>query len=163
MLLGERYQPLIIRDYKYWTLVLHEKQIPYLGRCYAWWKDRVPHEGEGASIANLPSKAILECYKVIVSDVIADCRKLGYNVLYDVNFRLNDAQFGNEEGHNHHIHVHFIPRYKTSWPFEPLGLKVHDPLWGRNYARGFNERTLHADQLKVIRDIMAGESVPTSV
>lgn len=48
------YERFKIKVYQFWELFLHERQFPYLGRCYAWAKrgdaqkftDMSPEEGE---------------------------------------------------------------------------------------------------------------------
>ena len=160
MELRERYRPYIIKEYEYWTLVLHEKQLPYIGRCYAWWKDRAPGEGEGMPPSSLPPRGIIEATRKIFVDVQTACTKLGYDSLgpgaYGKKFLLNTCYLANEPAHNHHMHIHYIPRSAHRVVVEALGLASEDIEWGRNYAKPMQgEHTLPRRVLLEIRDIVA--------
>lgn len=132
MEISGRYLAYILKEYECWTLVLSEKQVPYLGRCYAWWKDTTPGEGENMPFGNLPDDALIELRK-ISNDLSGALWALGYQtMLYGKEFLLNTAYLANEPAHNHHMHVHFIPR--TRVPVKRFGLTAHDPNWGSNYS-----------------------------
>ena len=156
MLLGDPYLPYVITEYKFWKLVLNEKQLPYLGRCYAWWKDREPGEGENMSFDELPNKALIEL-KQIAHELKSVYFALGYTVdPYGDYFRLNGPLFlANEaEHHRGHMHMHFVPRTGISFTTR-FGITVVDPNWGKNYANPQGEAKLPHHTLIRIAEEMA--------
>ena len=148
MKISTKYSAYIIKEYTWWTLVLNEKQLPYLGRCYAWWKDRTLGEGENMPFHHLPDDAVLELKKI--SSELSDALwSIGYQTtLPGEQFLLNMAYLANQPEHNHHMHVHFIPR--TSIPVKHFGLTADDPNWGKNYANPPGEAEVSRNKLMQI-------------
>ncbi len=157
MLTSPQYAPYIIWDYFFWTLFLNTKQQPYVGRCYAWWKDRTPNEGEGMRLADLDTDAFEEL-QLIEDHVMTAYGALGHlTEPYAQNFLLNASYLANEGHlHNHHFHIHFVPRFRQPLMLSPIGLEVKDELWGRNYANPpGGEKELSEIKLQYIRLVMA--------
>lgn len=156
LLLGEKYRPLIIKEYPFWTLVLHEKQSPYVGRCYAWWKDQKPGDGERLQAGLIPKTARGWLFDQIFWEVIRACRALGYSTQeYGSKFLLNMCCLANMPAHNHHMHWHFIPRSAHPIIIEQIDLRVDDREWGSNYARpSLGEHELESTRLEFIRQLM---------
>jgi hypothetical protein len=135
MQVSEEYTPYTVREYEFWTLFLHPKQLPYLGRCYAWWKDREAHEGERMPFVRVPVPALEELQRISLH-VTQACEALGYQTVpYGENFLLNIAYLANEAGHNHHMHVHFVPRTKIEFGVLGINRRINDREWGKNYAK----------------------------
>lgn len=151
------YLPYRIKEYPHWTLFLNKKQMPYLGRCYAWWKDRTEGEGESMRPSDLPPEALFELTHTVFEDVIDACRALGHDTdRYGPLFRLNMAYLANEPVHNHHMHWHFVPRFKEQVFFEPAGRTFTDTEFFANYAKPpAGERVVPEDALRKIRFAMA--------
>lgn len=156
----DRYAHLRIKEYTYWDLYLNEKQLPYLGRSYAWWKDRFPSEGEGRPLSQLPIPALEEVFVTIFNDVCRGLHALGYPTTeYGTAFLLNTCYLANELVHNHHMHVHFIPRSTAI-------VSVHDRVadthifssntdWGRNYSQPKGLPQPPPAKLEIVRNTMA--------
>lgn len=158
MLSSTEYLPYLIKDYEYWGLFLNKKQVPYLGRTYAWWKDRTPGEGEGMRPSDLPQEALRELHHTIFDDMLDVCHALGHMTdPYGPLFRLNMACLANEPVHNHHMHWHFVPRFKHPLYFEPLSRRFEDTEFFAHYAKPpAGERIMPEAALQTVRRTMAG-------
>lgn len=159
MKLSQQYRPLIIKEFSYWTLVLNEKQ-QYLGRCYAWWRDNCPAEGERLRPSELPPDALLELNRTIFADVERACQALGYATEpYGKEFLLNTCYLANLPGHNHHMHWHFIPRTAKPIILEEIDFRSTDHRWGDNYRQEL-QVPLAPEKLEYIRNRMATSTLP---
>lgn len=157
MEISREYKKYIIRVYNYWTLFLYIKQHPYIGRCYVWWNDREPKEGEGMPYDAIPTEALEEA-QAIWRDVVFACEALGYKTLpYGEKFLLNKAYLANEPVHNHHMHEHFIPRSALAFKVPGFcGLPVEPVNWGGNYNDPPVEtRALSEETTQQIKQLMA--------
>lgn len=129
MLSKAKFNKYIIKEYPNWTLFLAEHQWPHVGRCYAWWKDRPPVNGENLPLSLLTEPALAEVFQTIFADVCRACHALGHETEpYGPNFLLNTCYLANNDTHNHHMHVHFLPRFR-----QPLEIKIGqfvDRGWG---------------------------------
>ena len=151
------YSSWILKEYLYWTLYLHEeKQLPYLGRCYAWWNDSSSIKGEKLSFGALPVEALVELQK-ISQDVTIACEALGYETVpYGKAFLLNTCYLANEEAHGHHMHVHFIPRSGVFFYAPCINKQIEDYEWGRNYSSARQHRFRDNTSFEVVKRTMAG-------
>ena len=105
----------IIKDYKYWALMVHSNQ-QYLGRCVVWCKREEALDLPDANEAEQKEFfEILKELKVILAKVFQP----------DV---LNYSFLGNR---THHLHCHVIPRYSKPVVFE--GVTFVDTLYGSHY------------------------------
>lgn len=152
-----QYLPYIIKQYTHWTLFLHKKQNPYIGRCYAWWKKGdSPGQGEHMRPSDLSRQAWFELLTVF-DEVVDGCRELGHRVdPYDEAFKLNMAYLANSPEHNGYMHWHFVPRFKQPLVIKKIDLLVADREWEKNYAKpALGEHELDEEKLQFIRLTMA--------
>lgn len=160
MQLSTKSYPNVLKEYGYWTLVLHERQLPHVGRCFAWWKDREPHEGEGLAPPSLPTAALVELHNTIYLDVEKACGALGHqitrpNTVGPETFRLNLACLANGLDHGNHMHWHFIPRFKNPLVLPKLGIVAEDHLWGSHYESSLaKHRALNDDAMFEVKRII---------
>jgi hypothetical protein len=157
--ISDEYAPYAIRAYTYWTLFLNKKQLPFVGRCYAWWNDNHDAEGEGMPFARLPIDAVEELQR-ISTDVTIACGALGYSTtprppqfLLNISYQANEGHI-----HRYHMHWHFIPRSKLEFKAKVPGhdLTVRDLAWGKNYSKTpLGQHELDDDQLQAIKMSMA--------
>lgn len=148
----------IIKEYKHWTLLLHTHQVPYIGRCYIWWRDRGKHDmGEGLAPWEIHPEPLLEGLQEIPKDILRACKALGHNTdSYGTEFLLNTAYLANlVADHKAHLHVHFIPRYKEPLHVESLTRTFEDDLWGKHYKPMSAQSALPVHDLSTIRLEMA--------
>lgn len=158
MLVDPRYQLNILKEYEYWTLLLHERQSPYVGRCYAWWKDRSPGEGEGLALYEIPIRATLECYQIIMQDLDRAYANLDWYATehYGESFLLHAACLCNEiVHHNAHLHVHFIPRYSSTLVIPEVSMTFTDELWGKHYLPMKDQTELRPHEHRQVHQLLA--------
>ena len=159
MRVSDEFKGNIIKEYDFWTLLLHTHQLPHLGRCYIWWRDRGKHDiGEGLALWEIHPKPLLEGLQKIPRDILKACKALGHNTeAYGTEFLLNTTYLANEMFHHKaQLHVHFIPRYKQPLRVEGLGITcVEDRHWGKHYAPMSEQAPLPAHDLSTIRLAMA--------
>lgn len=111
----ENYSESIIKDYKYWTLYVHENQSA-LGRVYIWCKRE-----NALDLPDANEEEQKELF-IILKEVVEILAKAFSPDM------LNYAFLGNVV---HHLHCHVIPRY--SKPVEFFGQTFIDKAWGKNY------------------------------
>ncbi len=151
MEIAEKYRANIIKEYGSWTLFLHPDQRP-IGRCYAWWKDFKPHQGERMPIDAIPPDAWLELQK-ISRDVTHACAALGYKTAPNgENFLLNMEHLANEVVHNHHMHIHFMPRTNIEFHIPEINVWVRRQ-WGERYVKP-EEPPLPSRTFKIVKRMM---------
>lgn len=110
------YSQLLIKQYKYWGLYVHENQC-YLGRCVIWC-DR-----EDAQHLTDMTKEESDELLIILKNLKNALEK---------NFSVdwpNFAFLGNE---TRHLHGHFVPRYSSDREFG--GYTFTDNQWGHNWV-----------------------------
>lgn len=116
MEISDKYNKYIIKDFKYWTLYLHENQC-FLGRCYIVCKRN------GAvdffDMTNEEKEELFEIGKKL-KKALAD--------LFQPDL-FNYASLGNVFVH---LHLHVIPRYKAGRKFK--NIIFIDENWGKNYT-----------------------------
>lgn len=103
-----------IKKYEYWSLALHINQY-HLGRCVCYlniYKEK---------ISALSKEEYFELFTIIKG------YEQAINKLWFPDW-WNYAQQGNITPH---LHMHFVPRYKTPREFD--GINFEDEFWGRNY------------------------------
>lgn len=104
-----------IRDYKYWSVFLHQNQ-GYLGRCVIWC-----NREDALELTDATSEEQKELF-VILSEL-----KNAIQKSFQPDW-LNYAFLGNE---TRHLHGHVVPRYAK--PKEFYGAIFRDELYGHNY------------------------------
>jgi len=112
------YDKFIIKKYKYWVLCLHEKQFPYIGRCYAWC-----NRENAETVVDMTKDESIELNRVILPEWNRAVRKLFSHDTTNFSIMCNETR---------HLHAHFIPRYKM--PRIVYDLKFVDPDFSGNYA-----------------------------
>jgi hypothetical protein len=153
----EKYKHTIIKEYHFWTLCLSLEQLPHVGRCLVWWKDRAPGEGERMPPWEVPEFAIIEREKTIYRHVYQAWAALGYATEpYGDKSMINIPYFANGLEHNHHMHVWLVPRTELTFVIPEINLTVHDPNWGNEFAQREVENSRVTDeQFEYIRKTMA--------
>ncbi len=117
------YQPFILKEYHYWTLLLNEQQR-YLGRAVLW----LARPGGMQRLSGLSSNELAEMRSI--------CETYE-RILDQVRFcpdHMNYAMLGNYiHEHAGHGHVHIIPRYMVREnPPMFMGVTFEDDRWGKN-------------------------------
>lgn len=123
---------LLIKKYKYWTVLIHPHNRSYLGKCM------VKLNRHTVDFFDTTTKEREELFRIIrkLRKVINDFFKPDL---------FNYAFLGNEI---RHLHLHFIPRYKKKRRFK--NIEFVDKRWNHNYSP-YNKRKLPGlvlDELK---------------
>jgi len=113
--LCENNENLLIKKYKYWTVIIHPNQC-YLGRCMIKLNRHI------VDLFDITEGERNELFKIM--------RKLRAAIkdLFKPDL-FNYASLGNTVPH---LHIHFVPRYKDKRVFENIEFK--DGNWGRNFS-----------------------------
>jgi len=128
----------LVKDFKFWSVFIAKNQI-LPGKCVIWCKrenaldpaDATPEEWlEVSYIIKLLKDTVLQLYK-------ADW--------------FNYTFLGNS---THHLHMHFVPRYKTEVTVH--GVKFIDKDWGREYQVD-PQFKIPANVLQDIKNEMSGK------
>src|SRR5688572_30681845 len=120
--IGAKYEPFVLKEYQYWTLLLNESQR-YLGRAVVW----LARPGDMQKFSGLWAGELVEL-QLITREYEAALERVGFKPDH-----MNSAMLGNEvQVHNGHGHLHLIPRYKE--PREFMGVSFVDDRWGKNSA-----------------------------
>ena len=118
-----KYQPFVLKHYRYWTLLLNERQR-YLGRAVVW----LARSGKMQKFSDLLKCELLELQRITQAYEVA-LQKVGWRPDH-----MNYAMLGNFfHGHEGHGHLHIIPRYRPR-PYPPvfMGVTFKDDRWGKN-------------------------------
>ena len=150
MKVGDAYAKNLIKQYHFWDLFVSPKQR-YLGRMYAWWRDRSEGEGENMAFDEIPDEALLEL-KRIWRDTVRCCRMLGYKTdPYGPSFKLNTSYLANErQHHNGHMHIHFYPRTAENFVSPALGVTTMDENFEKPPLSG-GDRYLEEEEMATLR------------
>lgn len=111
--LCQKNKNLLIKKYKYWTVLIHLNQC-YLGRCVIKLNRHI------VDLFDITQKERNELFRVM-KRLRNALKKLFQPDLF------NYASLGNEV---QHLHFHLIPRYKTERFFG--NIKFLDKNWGKN-------------------------------
>ncbi|MDP3882311.1 MAG: HIT family protein [Nanoarchaeota archaeon] len=135
----EDYNLLQIHEGDNWEVFLHENQY-FLGRVYLWAK------------------------RTDASDLM-DMTQAEQQEFFDLGSRVKEAltslfqpdlfNYAALSNNSPHLHVHFIPRYKTSREF--AGQEFKDERWGKNYAPYDYDFKISEDKLLQVRDAIRKE------
>ena len=121
--LDQPYVQWIIKEYKHWTLLLHDNQR-YLGRAYVW----LVREGGMQRFSEITDEENTELRMVMREYENA------LKPLWNPDF-MNYAWLANHiNEHGVHGHLHLIPRYKNQRTF--AGIEFVDGKWGQNHSLG---------------------------
>ncbi len=115
------YVPQIIKEYRYWTLSIHDDQR-YLGRAYVW----LVREGGMQRFSEITDEEMAEL-RIILKEYEAAAA-----MLWRPDF-MNYAWLANLfSEHGGHGHMHLIPRYKEARQFADT--EFVDGRWGKNFS-----------------------------
>ena len=143
--LQKSYMPLILKEYKYWTLLLNDDQR-YLGRAYVW----LVREGEMQRFSEISDEEMIEL-RVVIREYETALKEL-----WNPDF-MNYAWLANLfSKHGGHGHMHLIPRYKDSRAFATI--EFVDGRWGKNFTPS-EEFKLTQSVLFEIRDALKNEVI----
>jgi diadenosine tetraphosphate (Ap4A) HIT family hydrolase len=132
------YDKLKIKEYKYWDLFLHERQYPYIGRCYASAKRK-----EADLVVDMNEEESEELFFHVIPQWNNAVKKL-FNCS-----RSNVSCLGNSWNH---LHWHLIPRYSSPRNF--YGIEFIDPNPSGNYSP-YDKKEIKEDiLLKIKQDIL---------
>ncbi len=130
------YKQWIIKEYKYWTLVLHDDQR-YLGRCYVW----LVREGVMQRFSQISDEENAEL-RTVISEY-----ETAIDSIWSPDF-INYAWLANHfHKHGGHGHLHLIPRYKESRSF--AGADFIDGRWGQNFTPSEEFKPAHEILLQI--------------
>ncbi len=137
--LDSQYKEWIIKEYKYWTLLLHSEEQRYLGRAYVW----LLRAGGMQKLSEINDEEYSELRLVIQE------YEKAIGELWKPDF-MNYAWLANLfQYHGGHGHLHLIPRYEKEREF--AGQTFIDTRWGKNYAPA-DKFEVSQEILKKIRD-----------
>lgn len=105
----------LIKDFKFWSVFIAKNQI-LPGKCVVWCKRENTLD---------PADATIEEWSELFS--ILKGLKAAVLELYQADW-FNYTFLGNS---THHLHMHFVPRYKTERTVQ--GMKFVDKDWGKEY------------------------------
>ncbi len=132
------YKGWILKEYKYWTLLLHEEQR-YLGRSYVW----LLRYGGMQKFSEITDEEYAEL-RLIIREY-----EKAIDKIWKPDF-MNYAWLGNIfTHHGGHGHLHLIPRYEKEREF--AGQNFIDTRWGKNYAPS-DKFEVSEEVLEKIRD-----------
>lgn len=133
------YERFRIRDYRHWTVYLHENQY-FLGRVYIWSKR--------PGLIDVMDTASSEWEEL---QIIGNEVKSGLTRIFAPDL-FNWASLGNL---SRQCHLHVIPRYETPRVFS--GVTFTDGRWGKNYAPYDYDFKVDEQTLFEIRDAIAAK------
>ena len=120
---SEKYSNNIIKQYRYWTLYVHDNQ-QYLGRVYVWCRRE-----NALDLMDATEEERKELF-VILSQI-----KNALSTTFKPDW-FNYAFLGNE---TQHLHGHIVPRYAIKKEF--MGQVFEDKEWGHNWRTDKNFMT----------------------
>ena len=109
------YSKNLIKDYKYWSVYIHENQGT-LGRVYTWCKRE-----DALDLPDATKEEQLELFEIL-RDMVKVITKVFKPDMFNYAFLGNVT---------HHLHGHIVPRYAK--PLESNGQMFIDKNWGHNY------------------------------
>lgn len=128
----------LVKDFKFWSVFIAKNQI-LPGKCVIWCKRE-----NALDPADATSEEWLEVSYIIklLKDTVLQLYKADW---------FNYTFLGNS---THHLHMHFVPRYKTEIIVH--GIKFIDKDWGREYQVD-PQFKIPASVLQDIKNEMSGK------
>ncbi len=117
---SEKYLNNIIKQYRYWTLYVHDNQ-QYLGRVYVWCR-----RDSALDLMDATEEERLELFEIL-TQVKTSLLKTFKPDWFNYAFLGNETQ---------HLHGHIVPRYSTKKEF--MGHIFEDKEWGHNWRTDKN-------------------------
>ena len=95
------YEHYKLKSYTQWDLYLHQNQY-YLGRMYLWAKG----ENRNVDMTQMTPEEHTEWWQI--------CQQIRtvLNTMFKPD-RINWSWLQNEQSHDHHLHMHIVPRYES--------------------------------------------------
>ena len=132
----ENFQKLLIKEYKYWKILLHHNQC-YLGRCVIWCKRE-----NAIDFFDMTEAEKNEFWKI--SKNLRDAlQKIFKPDLFNYSSLANKTP---------HLHIHVMPRYKEKIIFE--NFHFIDERWGKNPCPYNKTFTISENILLEIKNII---------
>ena len=128
-------EDLLIKKYKYWTIIIHPNQC-YLGRCMVKLNRHI------VDLFDTTREERDELFE-IMTELRNALKELFKPDLF------NYATLGNIVKH---LHMHFIPRYKEKRLFK--GIEFIDKRWGQNYAPYNKEFKIQISVLNELKELI---------
>ncbi|MDO8521573.1 MAG: hypothetical protein Q7S52_05655 [bacterium] len=122
VLIEPKYQPFVLKHYRYWTLLLNERQR-YLGRAVAW----LARPGKMQKFSTLSFHELVELQHV-TQEYEDALNKMSWCPDH-MNYTMLGNYFHEHEGHGH---LHIIPRYRPEHRPVFMGVTFDDDRWGKN-------------------------------
>ena len=142
--IAPEYEWSILKEYKYWTLLLHEKPSPFLGKAVVW----LAREGDMQRYSELTLDELKEL-QIVLKEYEAALERLWKPD------HMNSMWLGNLfHEHGGHGHMHVFPRYKTSREFD--GVEFVDKRYGQ-FHKPYEEPTFSREQMEKVRDVIQRE------
>jgi len=106
----------LVKDFQYWSVFIAKNQI-LPGKCVIWCKREEALDPADATLKEWTE--LLLIIKMLKNTVLK---------LYQADW-FNYTMLGNS---THHLHMHFVPRYKTEKVVH--GMSFIDKDWGKEYT-----------------------------
>jgi diadenosine tetraphosphate (Ap4A) HIT family hydrolase len=119
--IDEPYVKWIIKEYKYWTLLLNEDQR-YLGRACVW----LVREGGMQRLSQITDEESAEL-RLVMREYERAAEELWHPDFMNYAWLANLIH-----EHGGHGHLHLVPRYKDARTF--AGVEFIDGRWGKNFS-----------------------------
>ena len=130
------YEKLRIKDFKHWSVVLHERPY-YLGRVCLW-----ANRADAMDLMETTPEEQKEFFEVGSDVNIA---------LYDL-FLPDMMNYSAQGNVTKHLHVQFVPRYKEQRVFD--GITFIDKQWGKSFTPYDQDFSVPEGTMMKIRDII---------
>ena len=131
------YDKLVMREYSLWTLQLHHRQYPYIGRSIA--VARRENARHALDMNALEAEQLFE-------EVIPDWHRAVHAA-----FQFDWPNVLCHANTWRHLHWHLVPRYFS--PRQFAGIEFVDPKPDRNYAP-YPKHTLDEEVTFAVRDLL---------
>jgi len=139
--IAPKYHWSILKEYEYWTLLLHEEPSPFLGRAVVW----LAREGEMQRYSELSINELEELKQVLTEyeRVLQHLWKPDHmNYMWLGNF------FHEHSGHGH---MHVLPRYKEPREFD--GACFADARYGQ-FHFPYERPEFSRKQMEMVCDVL---------
>jgi diadenosine tetraphosphate (Ap4A) HIT family hydrolase len=136
-MIEDAYAYRIVKDYKHWTVYLHEDQ-GFIGRCVIWAKRE---DAEDLALATPAEEKEL-------FEILRSVRK-ATTELFGADW-FNYSFLGNQD---RHLHCHFFPRYQK--PVEFSGVTFTDLDFNKQPSKTGTTNFVSKEMLIAIRDTLA--------
>jgi diadenosine tetraphosphate (Ap4A) HIT family hydrolase len=142
--IDSKYEWSILKEYDYWTLLLHEEPSPFIGKAVIW----LAREGDMQRYSQLSREELNELHIVLQEYETA------LETLWQPD-HINYMWLGNLfHEHSGHGHMHVFPRFKDPREFD--GVQFVDKKYG-NFHVPYEVPTFTRTQMELVRDAIKQE------